>query len=183
MTAGSLLRYVVGDATTPAGPGARIVAHVCNDHGGWGRGFVLAVSRRWPQPEHAYRRWSRTAGFRLGAVQLVRVEPEVWVANLLAQHGYRTTTNPVPLRYDALTACLTILAGHAVRLGASVHLPRIGTGLAGGRWDRIATILDQTTIRQGITTTVYDLPGGLPPSSSLSATCSGPTPTPRGETT
>jgi O-acetyl-ADP-ribose deacetylase (regulator of RNase III) len=47
--------YVIGDATAPGGPGPGVIAHVCNDSGGWGKGFVLAVSRRWPEPEAAYR--------------------------------------------------------------------------------------------------------------------------------
>src|SRR4029077_8760714 len=32
---------------------------VCNDAGGWGKGFVIAVSRRWPEPERRYRAWHR----------------------------------------------------------------------------------------------------------------------------
>ncbi len=68
--------YVVGDATRPSGDGARIIVHVCNDVGGWGKGFVLAVSRRWPEPEREYRRWYRERGpdeFALGRVQFVQV--------------------------------------------------------------------------------------------------------------
>ena len=34
-----------------------IIAHVCNDSGGWGRGFVLALSKKWPEPESKYRQW------------------------------------------------------------------------------------------------------------------------------
>jgi hypothetical protein len=43
--------YRTGDATDPVGEGARIICHVCNDIGGWGRGFVVALSKRWPEPE------------------------------------------------------------------------------------------------------------------------------------
>jgi O-acetyl-ADP-ribose deacetylase (regulator of RNase III) len=134
-----------------------MIGHVCNDKGGWGRGFVVAVSRRWPQPEREYRTWSRTPGFRLGAVQLVQVEPDTWVANMVAQHGYRTNSNPVPLRYDALKECLSVLADQAAELDASVHMPRIGCGLAGGTWDQIAPVIDSTLTTLGLTTTVYDL--------------------------
>lgn len=151
------VRYVIGDATAPGGTGTKVVAHVCNDRGGWGRGFVLALSARWPGPEHAYRAFSRGPGLRLGAVQLVRVEPDIWVANMVAQNGYRTTNNPVSLRYDALQKCLTTLAEHAICLTASVHMPRIGAGLAGGTWDAIAAVLDQTLGTRGVPTTVYDL--------------------------
>ena len=44
------IRYTVGAATAPPGTDRRIIAHVCNDVGGWGRGFVVALSRRGPRP-------------------------------------------------------------------------------------------------------------------------------------
>ena len=53
------LKIIKGDATSPQAKGNRIVAHVCNDLGKWGKGFVMAVSARWPEPEEAYRRWHR----------------------------------------------------------------------------------------------------------------------------
>jgi hypothetical protein len=34
------INFIVGDATTPIGDGLKIIVHVCNDIGGWGRGFV-----------------------------------------------------------------------------------------------------------------------------------------------
>ena len=34
--------YVRGDATVPSVKGVKVIAHVCNDIGGWGKGFVLA---------------------------------------------------------------------------------------------------------------------------------------------
>lgn len=58
---GMAITYHIGDATAPDGRGPGVIAHVCNDSGGWGKGFVLAVSRRWPEPEAAYRRWARSA--------------------------------------------------------------------------------------------------------------------------
>lgn len=41
------IAYRVGDATQPVGDGPKILVHVCNDIGAWGRGFVVALSRRW----------------------------------------------------------------------------------------------------------------------------------------
>jgi hypothetical protein len=71
----------------------RAEAPCCNDEGGWGRGFVLALSRRWSEPERRYRAWARgeedSAPFALGQVQLVPVEESLWVANLIGQHGIR----------------------------------------------------------------------------------------------
>jgi hypothetical protein len=35
------IRFVRGDATSPRARGPKLIAHVCNDLGGWGKGFVL----------------------------------------------------------------------------------------------------------------------------------------------
>ncbi|MFJ9407826.1 hypothetical protein [Streptomyces sp. NPDC101393] len=40
----SAITYVQGDATAPQGKGVKVIAHVRNDLGGWGKGFVLALS-------------------------------------------------------------------------------------------------------------------------------------------
>lgn len=68
------IQYLRGDATSPQAVGIKIIGHICNDIGGWGKGFVLAVPRRWPEPEAAYRGWHRNRAsndFTLGAVQFV----------------------------------------------------------------------------------------------------------------
>ncbi|MDI5981125.1 macro domain-containing protein [Amycolatopsis magusensis] len=155
------IRYLTGDATSPQSAGPSIVAHICNDRGGWGKGFVAAVSRRWREPEAAYRRWYReraTNDFGLGAMQLVEVEPETWVANMVGQHGVRTSrsTGP-PIRYDAVRRCLGHLATQARDRTASVHLPRIGCGLAGGSWEQIEPLVHSELVGRGVPVTVYDL--------------------------
>ena len=154
------INYLKGDATQPQAKGNRIIAHVCNDLGGWGKGFVLAISKRWPEPEAAYRTWHKDRpknDFGLGAVQLVQVEPYVWVANMVAQRGMKTGSHGPPIRYEAVRSCLKTLAGEAMKLGASVHMPRIGCGLAGGRWEEIEPIISDELSSQGVEVTVYDL--------------------------
>jgi O-acetyl-ADP-ribose deacetylase (regulator of RNase III) len=155
----SEITYVRGDATAPSVKGVKVIAHVCNDIGGWGKGFVLALSRRWPEPEAAYRAWHRRRAsndFGLGAVQLVQVEPYVWVANLVGQRGVGTGSKGVPVRYEAIDAALARLAGEAAELDASVHMPRIGCGLAGGKWSRVEPLITERLVRRGIAVTVYD---------------------------
>ncbi|QMU18750.1 macro domain-containing protein [Streptomyces pristinaespiralis] len=148
-----------GDATAPQGKGVKLIVHVCNDLGGWGKGFVLALSRRWPGPEAAYRRWHRErAGndFGLGAAQFVQVEPYVWVGNMVGQRGMRTGSQGVPVRYEAIDKALARVADKALALGASVHMPRIGCGLAGGKWSRVEPLIADRLTDRGIEVTVYD---------------------------
>ena len=158
-----MITYVTGDATQPVGKGARIVVHVCNDIGAWGAGFVLAVSRRWREPEAEYKAWYRDrkkspeVPFELGRVQFVSVAEQLWVANMIGQRDIkRSRSGESPVRYDAIASCLKHVAGFAMTNAASVHMPRIGSGLAGGHWNRIEAIISETLTNVDVT--VYDLP-------------------------
>lgn len=155
------INYVKGDATDPIGEGAKYIAHICNDSGGWGRGFVLAVSRRWKTPEALYRQWSTLPTFKLGAIQIVTVEPEIAVVNMIAQHAYGEDGQP-PVRYEAIRECLTKLqlklATSYLPDEVSVHMPRIGCGLGGGKWEEVEPIINDTLVKGGFKVFVYDLP-------------------------
>lgn len=70
------LFYGTGDATLPLGNGQCIIAHVCNDIGGWGKGFVRPLGKRYPKAEAEYRAWFQRKTdppFALGQVQFVEV--------------------------------------------------------------------------------------------------------------
>ena len=154
------IQYLAGDVTVPQAKGNKIIAHICNDLGRWGKGFVLALSARWKEPEEEYRAWYRSRNdFELGAVQLVRVDPYIWVANMIGQHGIKAGSKGPPIRYEAVAACLDKLAMRAKELGASVHVPRIGCGLAGGSWDEIEPLIQRSLVANGIPVFVYDYKG------------------------
>ncbi len=151
------IEYVTGDATRPIASGNKIIAHVCNDRGGWGKGFVVAISRRWPEPEAAYRAWyAGQQGFSLGEVQFIQVEHDIWVANMLGQEGMGVRNGVPPIRYEAVKTCLGKVADKTVELAASVHMPRIGCGLAGGDWSVIEPIIEDVLVQRGVPTKVYD---------------------------
>jgi O-acetyl-ADP-ribose deacetylase (regulator of RNase III) len=148
------IQYLTGDATRPVGNGNRIIAHVCNDVGKWGKGFVLAISKLWPEPQAEFLDLHSRQSLKLGAVQLVRVEKSVWVANMVAQRDVRTRGCVPPIRYDALEKCLGELGFHAHQFQASIHMPRIGCGLAGGKWEKVQSLITDTLPG----TEVYDHP-------------------------
>ena len=142
-----MIEYRQGDATKPVSKnGSPIaIAHVCNDLGGWGKGFVLALTAMNPAPERLYRASFSKGHPRptLGDVQLVTLSPTLVVANLIAQHGYASAAQPRALDYNALKACLSTL-NTRLELGYEVHMPRIGTRLAGGKWEDIEEIINDT---------------------------------------
>lgn len=145
-----MIYYVKGDATSPQRRPAAI-CHVVNTKGVWGRGFVLALSRRWKLPEEVY--YSEAPV--LGLIQWCQAEDGIIVCNMVAQNGLRKRTNPVPLDYDALTTCLTKMYSWLTYSHCTAHMPRIGCGLAGGSWPRVAEILEKTAT---VDTYVYDPP-------------------------
>lgn len=151
-----MLHYLVGDATQPQTAGNKIICHVCNDIGGWGRGFVLALSARWKLPEAQYRSWSKDPSFALGETLFVRVEPDILVANMVAQRDITFQGGIPPIRYEALRKCLQDVYETAVKQPATVHMPRIGAGLAGGNWATIEQIIVDEL--KNVDAYVYDLP-------------------------
>lgn len=153
------ITYLKGDATVPQSKGVKIIAHICNNIGGWGKGFVLAISKRWKEPEKAYRQWHRERSkndFLLGNIQVVKVGEYLYIANMVGQQGIKTGSKGVPIRYEAVESCLVALAKEAERLNASVHMPRIGCGLAGGKWEKIEPLIQKTLVVANIETYVYD---------------------------
>ena len=152
------MRSVTGDATAPVGDGPKVIVHVCNDLGKWGKGFVLAVSRRWTEPERVYKAsFDAVPPPVLGDVQFVPVAGAIVVANLVGQHGVATrATRTPPVRYEAIRDGLAKIAAHARASGASVHMPRIGCGLAGGEWTRIEPLIAETLLASDVDVTVYD---------------------------
>ena len=153
------INYLEGDATQPIADGPKIIVHVCNDIGGWGKGFVVAISKRWKEPEAAYRSWYKEDGdqpFELGEVQFVIAEDGLWIANLIGQHGIRRKGSESPVRYEAIGRGLETVGEFAAEHSASVHMPRIGCGLAGGQWKEIEPLIEEALLEKKIDVYVYD---------------------------
>jgi O-acetyl-ADP-ribose deacetylase (regulator of RNase III) len=150
-TAPTIIRYAKGDATRPIlGNAPAIIAHICNDQGYWGKGFVMSISSRWAEPQLEYQKLGDKR--RLGHVQLVKVPGGITVANMIAQGS---PSERVPIRYNALRNCLRFLGQHALRTGSVLHMPKIGTGLARGDWNTISDIIQQEICYFGIQVIIY----------------------------
>jgi len=167
------ITYIQGDVTQPVGEGPKVVAHIVNDQGKWGRGVVVAIGRRWPEAREAYHDWygrekrgEHNAGFQLGRVGFMRVRPSsqdggIVVANMVAQRGIRNLGEPRAVSYDALEECLSYLGSCCSPHGgdgSSVHMPKIGCGLGGGDWEAVEGIIKATLVkRYNVPVYVYSL--------------------------
>ncbi|ORV86043.1 ImmA/IrrE family metallo-endopeptidase [Mycobacterium gordonae] len=159
------IAYVTGDLLQlDAGAEPVVIAHVVSDASHtWGRFNVGAsLSATFPDAARAFRSWAiaDSQNLRLGRVhfldQTLRGR-EITVASMVAQHGFGPSVS-VRLRYDALAECLDTVAERACQQGASVHIPRIGSGQAGGRWDVIADLIDTHLVARGVNVTVHTKP-------------------------
>lgn len=164
----SAILYERGDALSPIGTGQKLVAHIVNDKAvAWGgRSFASQVRTTWPTVQASFRAWAAEHGLQLGSIHVAKATDDISVVSLVAQHGYRPTGRPL-IRYDALEAGLRALADVAHANAASVHMPRIGTGNAGGNWDLIVGMIEETLVARGIRVTIYDFPSPDPTRSAL----------------
>ena len=158
------IEYLFGDARIPRGTGQRVIAHVVNDATpNWGGGFALEVAKKWSFIQEEFRGWVQQdrSNLHLGNIHYAQIEEDLSIVHMVAQRGYGTSTKP-RIRYAALRNALDKLHSVAFEKGASVHMPRIGTGLAGGHWELIRELVDERLVREGIPVFVYSLPDRLP---------------------
>ncbi len=154
------LEFLFGDATQPRGGGYRMILQVVNDRTStWGAGFARAVARKWPDAQADFQKWWMQSGQNreLGKVHAFEVQKGLAVVSMVAQHGYGPSKD-ARIRYEALTTCLSEVGSLALERQATVHTPRIGTGLAGGKWDVVEELIDNEVCGRGISVIVYTPP-------------------------
>lgn len=146
-----MYRMIYGDATEPQAEGTKIIAHVCNNKGVWGAGFVLAVSNKWPRVKEMYQTWMKNMIDLGGKTQFALADSDIIVANMVAQDGVGGGGRLV--NYNWLADCLESVAFRAKQHNHSVHMPMIGAGLGGGNWNIIEAIIRETL--KDVDTTIY----------------------------
>lgn len=158
------ITYVVGDATKPRGKGHKIIAHIANDASKkWGRGFGKVISREWPKLQTSFVKWAfNPDNHKLGKSHSFQISEDLNIFSMVAQRGFAKSVYP-KIHYGHLAKCLESLAIEAQKKSASVHMPRIGTGFAGGDWKIINELIYEHLIKEGVAVTVYDLPGSEKP--------------------
>jgi hypothetical protein len=150
-----------GDALKPRGIGPRLIAHIVPDTTAlWGgNGFASQVRRRFPEVWTKYRHETVDVGRspRLGEVFAGPLNETTDIVHMVAQRGIGPSKGP-RLRYAPLAECLALVRELAKKHGASVHMPRIGTGHGGASWDVVRELITQELVYKGVPTTVYRLP-------------------------
>ncbi len=164
----------VGDATQPRGKGKKIIAQVVNTGGSLARGFGYSLTKAFPIVQEKMTKWkANKSEFQLGANNLIKISEELFVVQMLAQKGLYGTKkdNEIPLKYKELRKCLIELRQTALELGASVHMPAIGSGNAGGDWNIIIGMIHDELVNYDVKVNIYLLqPKKIDPKENMTLT-------------
>lgn len=149
-----MLKYRHGDLFQNL-PKRGVIAHVCNDIYVMGSGFVIPLKRRWQIVEEEYKRVAPL----LGETQIINVEKNLYVANMVAQHGINGVGGRHrPLRYVYLAKCMLDVARFARDHELEIVAPLFGAGLAGGDWNLVEMFIYEAW--EGLDATIYQIPTG-----------------------
>jgi O-acetyl-ADP-ribose deacetylase (regulator of RNase III) len=136
-----------------------VIGHGCNCKSNMGAGIAPQMARAFGCDKFEMEIWGDTIQklgnvdfktFVLGKNTMLKLtdadfkfnEPELTVCNLYTQYGYgRNFKNgsSIPLDYEALTLCMRKM--NMLFKGKHIGLPKIGSGLAKGNWEKIKSII------------------------------------------
>ena len=172
---------IQGDATNPQTVYKNEIAlipHCCNNKGAWGAGFVLALSKKWSEPEKVYRKFINSNEYEednpfhsmmeqnmLGEACYAKINNHLVIANMIGQDGIFDMDNPKPVRYWALASAMRKVVGYIdmIKVQTSnpvvIHCPKFGSDLAMGNWDFILELIKEIWIENGIDVVIYEYNG------------------------
>ncbi|MBU5922711.1 macro domain-containing protein [Enterobacter sichuanensis] len=139
------IKLLSGNAVEPLKKSI-VIAHIVNNKGKWGKGFVLSLSNKYPSAKEYYLNSFNGNNIpELGTVDFVLVDAkeQIFIANMYAQDGIKKNVNDKNqyVCYASLEVCLEKLSDFALVNRLSVQMPRIGAGLGGGDWDVIESLI------------------------------------------
>lgn len=158
-TAAEGIRFLRGDASEPFGAEPKLLLQIVNDQAiVWGGGFAKHAGKKWPKAQADFRTWAYgRRNLKLGNIHSVPIRDDLTLVSLVCQRGFGAATSGPRLRYGSLFAALEKVADLTKEQGATVHMPRIGTGDAGGSWNLIEGIIRESLVSKGIKVMIYDL--------------------------
>lgn len=122
-----------------------VIAHGCNAQGVMGAGVALAVKTKYPKAYHSYMHQCNYAKPLLGSVDLVKISDSLLIANCITQEFYGRDKDHMYVCYQAVDDSFTTLRNKLIQMNThyDIHIPKIGSGLGGGDWNKISAIIQR----------------------------------------
>ena len=140
------MKVVEGRSVTEVQRG--IILQQVNCQGVMGSGVAAAIRGLWPKVFDDYAAHCRTGmtpSDVLGSINVTEVEPQLFVINLFGQLNYGRDKSVRYTSYDALDKALSQTQRWMKEHGwqsFDVHHPLIGSGLGGGNWQTVSSLID-----------------------------------------
>lgn len=151
------INYIEGSAVYPIGNNKKLIIHGCNSLGYWGKGFVLAISKRWPFAKKEYQKWIKKDNPILGDYMIINLEKDIFLCNIITQKNiyprYKKHFDEEAFKLGLNNLVKDIIFKSYYDI--SIHMPRIGCGLAGGKWSVVENIINDKIISNKIEVFVY----------------------------
>ena len=153
--------HKIGDVISSNGG---MLTHSVNSAGAYGAGCAKQIRAAFPHAYEAYIYKYRRTGWKVGDVQFVHPpnlnsDPtktiyDTIIANCCTQHYYGRSRDYND--YGAFHTVFHTVLSYAVELGLShIAAPRMGSGLAGGSWNRIESILRDVIANYDVDAHIY----------------------------
>ncbi len=135
-----ITKYIVGDITETE---LKYIAHGVNCQNVMGSGVAKALYTKFPEVKQMYHKFFEypRGGSPLGLTQLVHTEQGKGIYNLFTQEYYGYDGKRY-VNYAAICNCFMELAQY--RKGEKIAIPKIGCGLAGGDWNIVEQLINDT---------------------------------------
>jgi len=127
-----------------------LIAHGCNCFCSMGSGIAKGIASAFPEAYEADKKTKKGDPEKLGTCSFARIN-DLIVVNAYTQFDYRG--GGVKVNYDAVRSCMRWIRENFP--GRSIGIPKIGAGLAGGDWGRIAAIIDEELANEDVTLVEY----------------------------
>lgn len=127
-----------------------LIAHGCNCFCTMGAGIAKGIKAAFPAAFQSDLATARGDRAKLGTCTFAQVDRSgtpLVVVNAYTQFDYRSSGPKVD--YDAVRSCFRWIKQQYS--GKRIGLPKIGAGLAGGDWERIAGIIEDELAGEDVT--------------------------------
>lgn len=144
-------KVVNASILAPENAGLRFVLSVNNLLGKpEGNPLLPIFDKKWAKVRENSRGWfaTKTGAYKLGAVNMLAVQSDTWVANMLVQD------EKLKVSLDGLTACLKQVCTQAKYEKASVHISSVLTDLV----PELVTLAKTLLIDEGVSVYFYNEP-------------------------
>ncbi len=130
----------------------RYIAHGCNSHGRMRSGVAKAIREAYPAAFDVYHGIYTRTGLTVGQIVPVDCGTHV-VINCITQKDSSTDRElgELYLDYDGLAECIRAIERYLdSAVPVPIAFPKIGAGEAGGNWELIVPILEESAIVQPV---------------------------------